>query len=467
MQSTQIGAAGTTAVDAAISPVASSTPATAGGAESFGEAWQQQMNGCAANGGGWNRAATEATQDEVPRDSGDETAQARKATPAGGDSVSTRTQAAARSGRIEQKAFATKEAGWSETTSSSKTKRASSTAAAADGTEGAKNESCGVDGLSGSQQAALAGFNPEWAQATIPTQGSVPVPGSPPSNLARPIDPAATSQASMGIFRNSLAQKARAGSKNESEATRDSAIGTAASGSVANHGNHAAAQGRSPMAASGHANFEATTSATDGLVAAPAARVNVATQTVGVSHRTRAETAAGTPATVPQVVASSPAKLDVGVFDGTHGWLRIRAEVGTGGAVNASLTASASAHESLRSSLPEMTRYLNSEAVSVNKLAVHRAPATPSSMAAAGDQQNGEPQGQRQAHGRNTANQTKKSMQPGESHINETAFTSPQPAVRASLTAVGVQQGGLSFALPSYGLGIEFAGSGAWLNVCA
>ena len=58
----------------------------------------------------------------------------------------------------------------------------------------------------------------------------------------------------------------------------------------------------------------------------------------------------------PQVLASGPARLDVGVFDGTHGWLRIRAELGVGGAVNASLTANAVAHDSLRAVLPEMAK---------------------------------------------------------------------------------------------------------------
>jgi hypothetical protein len=59
-------------------------------------------------------------------------------------------------------------------------------------------------------------------------------------------------------------------------------------------------------------------------------------------------------------MAAGPGRLDVGVFDGTHGWLRIHAELGAGGAVNASLTASASAHEALRAAVPEMARYLES-----------------------------------------------------------------------------------------------------------
>ena len=68
-----------------------------------------------------------------------------------------------------------------------------------------------------------------------------------------------------------------------------------------------------------------------------------------------------------------PTQLDVGVFDATHGWLRIRAELGESGAVSASLTAaSGSAHESLRAALPEMAKYLQSEEVSVIRISVHR-----------------------------------------------------------------------------------------------
>ncbi len=74
----------------------------------------------------------------------------------------------------------------------------------------------------------------------------------------------------------------------------------------------------------------------------------------------------------PQVVASSPSQLDVGVYDDTHGWLRIRAELGAGGAVNASLTSADAAHESLKTALPAMTHYLGTEAVHVNILSCIR-----------------------------------------------------------------------------------------------
>jgi hypothetical protein len=84
---------------------------------------------------------------------------------------------------------------------------------------------------------------------------------------------------------------------------------------------------------------------------------------------TPSQPAAGTG---PQLVASSPSQLDVGVYDDTHGWLRIRAELGAGGAVNATLTSADAAHESLKTALPEMTHYLGAESVNVNSIALDK-----------------------------------------------------------------------------------------------
>ena len=77
--------------------------------------------------------------------------------------------------------------------------------------------------------------------------------------------------------------------------------------------------------------------------------------------------------TIHQAISSTPPRLDVGVFDSTHGWLRIRAELDARGQVNASLTA-ASARPMSRcgAALPEMTSYLASESVNVSRIAVHR-----------------------------------------------------------------------------------------------
>ena len=82
-----------------------------------------------------------------------------------------------------------------------------------------------------------------------------------------------------------------------------------------------------------------------------------------------------------QVLSAGPTQLEVGVMDGTHGWLQIRAELGAGGAINTSLTGSATAHAPLQQSVPEMTSYLASESVSVSGIAVHKASETAGTMA--------------------------------------------------------------------------------------
>jgi hypothetical protein len=162
----------------------------------------------------------------------------------------------------------------------------------------------------------------------------------------------------------------------------------------------------------------------------------------------------------PQVLASGPARLDVGVLDGTHGWLRIRAEMGAGGAVSAALTANAVAHESLRAVLPEMASYLESESVSVSRIALHRA-AGANGMAATGDQQSGGAQ-RHDGTGEQTesgAGPTKRSLH----GMDQIVSGSKSPAAS---DAADAWNGGAR-ALAGLELGIAGNSSGCWLNVCA
>ncbi len=79
---------------------------------------------------------------------------------------------------------------------------------------------------------------------------------------------------------------------------------------------------------------------------------------VGESHRT---------------LLSTPTTLEVGVQSGTQGWLRIRAEVGDQGAVNASLAAGTSGGSSLlHSQLPALNAFLHSEQMAVTTTVVER-----------------------------------------------------------------------------------------------
>ncbi|MCU1225804.1 MAG: hypothetical protein JWQ42_3897 [Edaphobacter sp.] len=74
----------------------------------------------------------------------------------------------------------------------------------------------------------------------------------------------------------------------------------------------------------------------------------------------------------PRTLAASPTTLEVGIANGTHGWLKIRAEMTGGGTVNASLSAATSAgQEMLHRELPSLTAYLQEQRVGVNAIALH------------------------------------------------------------------------------------------------
>ena len=68
----------------------------------------------------------------------------------------------------------------------------------------------------------------------------------------------------------------------------------------------------------------------------------------------------------------TPTTLEVGVTNGTHGWLKIRAEMTGDGAVNATLSsASAAGQEMLHRELPSLAVFLQGERVLMNSVVVH------------------------------------------------------------------------------------------------
>ena len=72
-----------------------------------------------------------------------------------------------------------------------------------------------------------------------------------------------------------------------------------------------------------------------------------------------------------RVIEASAGALEVGLATGTHGWLRVRAELGEGGTVLAQVVARAGAAESLHKDLPAISAYLAHEQVGVSSLVVH------------------------------------------------------------------------------------------------
>ncbi|MEO6806555.1 MAG: hypothetical protein ABI286_04795 [Edaphobacter sp.] len=78
---------------------------------------------------------------------------------------------------------------------------------------------------------------------------------------------------------------------------------------------------------------------------------------------------------MPRMLTATPTMLEVGIQNGTHGWLKVRAEMADGGAVNASVSAaSSSGQEMLHRELPALTAYLQDEKVAVNTVVVHTSP---------------------------------------------------------------------------------------------
>lgn len=78
-----------------------------------------------------------------------------------------------------------------------------------------------------------------------------------------------------------------------------------------------------------------------------------------------------------RVLQATPGALEVGVANGTHGWLRVRAELGHTGDVTASVIASsAAAVEGLHKELPAISAYLAHEQMGVRSLVVQAAGAS-------------------------------------------------------------------------------------------
>jgi hypothetical protein len=196
-------------------------------------------------------------------------------------------------------------------------------------------------------------------------------------------------------------------------------------------------------------------------------------QSAGAELRSDAASSAdGAVSTGHQVMAAGPGRLDVGVFDGTHGWLRIRAELGAGGAVNASLTASASAHEALRAAVPEMASYLHSEAVNVSRIAVHRVAESSSSMSLppGGSQQDGDAQGHRGTRDGAGEAQRSSTLENGSGSGSASgSVSSATDESAAGMFGLNGWIGGLSGAMPWIATagGCRGGGSGSWLNVSA
>lgn len=153
----------------------------------------------------------------------------------------------------------------------------------------------------------------------------------------------------------------------------------------------------------------------------------------------------------PRTLTASPTALEVGVPNGTHGWLKIRAEMTSGGVVDASLsTSSTSGQEMLHRELPSLTTFLQNEHVAVNTVVIQPAATAGAGFHGLAGGMNGDGRGQAQSGG-----------QGGEGR-QETSGAVLNHAENAR-SYVSVPEIGGDDLLSS----VLYAGGGSWLSVRA
>jgi hypothetical protein len=151
-----------------------------------------------------------------------------------------------------------------------------------------------------------------------------------------------------------------------------------------------------------------------------------------------------------RVLTATPTALEVGIANGTQGWLKIRAEMTEGGQVNASLSsATTSGQEMLHRELPALTAYLHEERVSVNAVAVQTNAAAGAGPMPAGGMN---PEGRGQQHEQQGGGEQRQSV------VNADADRIDGGMTYEGLNGLG-QDGSLSPGM--------FSGGGGYLNVRA
>lgn len=149
-----------------------------------------------------------------------------------------------------------------------------------------------------------------------------------------------------------------------------------------------------------------------------------------------------------RTLEATPTTLEVGVANGTHGWLKIRAEMADSGVVNASVSATTSAgQEMLHRELPSLTAYLHDEQIGLGSV-VLQTTAAAGSRDFAGGMESDAGRGQMQQRG----------GQEGESRQDASGTT-------FSDSGEAYVQGGLS-GIAEIATNTVYAG-GSWLSVRA
>ena len=182
----------------------------------------------------------------------------------------------------------------------------------------------------------------------------------------------------------------------------------------------------SPTAAPHHIHTDTASS-----VAPPGRSSEVATATLSAS-------ADGPQASDSKTLVATPNVLEVGIASGSHGWLRVRAELDRTGEVAASvLTGSQGVADGLHRELPAISAYLAGERVDVNSLVVHAADNGASAQDAATSSGAEAQSGSGQSRQESSAGRSAKSSSSVASALDEVDFSQSGLNVPATIFANG------------------------------
>jgi hypothetical protein len=155
---------------------------------------------------------------------------------------------------------------------------------------------------------------------------------------------------------------------------------------------------------------------------------------------------------MPKTLVATPTALEIGIQNGTHGWLKVRAEMTDGGVVNASVsTASSSGQEMLHRELPALTAYLQQEKVAVNTVVIHTPTAANAEFRGSGPETNGGGSYQAQQSSDEKGQQQQNIGKMGSDRVDETTDQQSWDGTGEDATLSPV----------------TYAGGGSWLSVRA
>lgn len=195
----------------------------------------------------------------------------------------------------------------------------------------------------------------------------VPVQTAPAEPSAAPVSEV---KAAAALPKGAAVPKSASREASKAEDTDVSATGEAKAGAAV------APVTTAPKAVAAAAVVPKEDTSTAGIAVAPVTGVHVHAgapkATVSAPVDTRSGEAPSAERSDVKTLIATPNVLEVGVASGSHGWLRVRAELGQMGEVTASVAAaSAGAAEGLHKELPAISAYLAGERVGVSALVVN------------------------------------------------------------------------------------------------